>query len=318
MLTGTGNMPTIAPLRMTDQTDLPDNPANNPPNNPVDSLVAVVDDHRRWLVDWHRAVFFGRKVDPDALMPTSFLNWCGAVSAADLAAQPAVDRLVALHEQLHRAARLVLLKVAEGARPTEQDYESVVRRFEEFMGLLRRVERAFAVAASGIDPLTGLRSRSGMIAELEREANRIGRNGKSFCLAVCDVDHFKSINDRYGHDAGDRVLAAVAASIGQNIRSFDEAYRMGGEEFLICLKDADLADGYVVIERLRAELAAAPVGLADGARVRVTASFGLAAYRSGIEVGSLIAEADRALYIAKKTGRNRVVRAGLDEVAGPA
>ncbi|HYC05429.1 MAG TPA: diguanylate cyclase [Azospirillaceae bacterium] len=278
------------------------------PISPKAGLAAVVDEHLRWLGQWHRAAFFPGSV-PAPSMPAAFLAWVQSAASGDLADQPAIDRLVHLHEQMHRMAKLVLMRVNEGSAPSLQAYEAVVDKFDEFMALLRRFERAFSVAGSGIDPLTGLRNRTGLAEELERELNRFRRTGKTFCIAMCDLDRFKSVNDTYGHEAGDRVLVAAAGVVNRGIRSFDEAFRLGGEEILILLKDATLMEGFVVVERLRADLAATPITIPDGRIIRVTASFGLAESHLSLDADALIAQADAALYEAKRGGRNRVVRA---------
>ncbi|MGF7174333.1 diguanylate cyclase [Azospirillum doebereinerae] len=279
----------------------------------VDMLGVVLDEHLRWIGQWHRAAFFRDGQGGErASAPASFAAWCGAASRDDLVHQPAVQKLASLHEQMHRQARLVLLKASGGDTPSEAEYESVIARFEEFTLHLRRLERAFGAAASGLDPLTGLRTRRGMLEALEREHNRYSRTGQTFCLALADIDKFKGINDTYGHDIGDRVLAATAAVISRGVRSFDEAFRMGGEEFLVCLKETDMAEGFAVIERLRIDLMESPVPLPDGRLVPVTASFGLVEVRAGLSIDELIVCADRALYQAKHSGRNRVIRHGVD------
>ncbi len=281
--------------------------------SPTEALGIVLDEHLRWIGQWHRAAFFrGGQGGERVSAPASFAAWCVAANKDDLAHQPAVEKLVTLHEQMHRNAKLVLLKAAAGDAPTESEYESVIGRFEEFVLQLRRVERAFGAAASGLDPLTGLRTRRGMQEALEREHNRFRRAGQGFCIALCDIDKFKGVNDTYGHDVGDRVLAATAAAISRGIRSFDEAFRMGGEEFLVCLKETSLAEGYRVIERLRIDLMRSPITLPDGRLVSVTASFGLVEAEPDLSVEDLIVCADRALYQAKNAGRNRVIRHGID------
>ncbi|AWK86296.1 diguanylate cyclase [Azospirillum thermophilum] len=284
--------------------------------SPADALGIVLDEHLRWIGQWHRAALYrGGRGGERVSAPASFAAWCAAASRDDLVHQPAVQKLVALHEQMHRQAKLVLLKAAAGEPPTEAEYESVVGRFDEFVVHLRRMERAFGAAASGLDSLTGLRTRRGMQEALEREHNRFRRSGQTFCLALCDIDRFKSINDTYGHDIGDRVLAATAAVISRSIRSFDEAFRMGGEEFLLCLKETGADEGFQVIERLRVDLMESPVALPDGRMVPVTASFGLVEAIADQSVDEMIVCADRALYQAKNSGRNRVIRYRPDRPA---
>ncbi|SMH56957.1 diguanylate cyclase [Azospirillum agricola] len=279
----------------------------------TEMLGVILDEHLRWIGQWHRAAFYRDGQGGDrASAPASFAAWCAAASRDDLVHQPAVQKLATLHEQMHRQARLVLLKAGNGDTPTEAEYEAVVGRFEEFVLHLRRMERAFGAAASGLDPLTGLRTRRGMLEALEREHGRYRRTGQSFCLALADIDKFKGVNDTYGHDIGDRVLAATAAVISRGVRSFDEAFRMGGEEFLVCLKETEMAEGFAVIERLRIDLMESPVLLPDGRVIPVTASFGLVEAQPDLSVDELIVCADRALYQAKNAGRNRVIRHGVD------
>jgi diguanylate cyclase len=275
------------------------------------SLSQTVDDHIAWLTEWHRLAFLDlapRAAQAKALTaPENFTIWYKSALTALPQDQPSIDRLAVLHDQLHTFARLVLMKTPDGTPVARNDYESVAVKFEEFMQGLRRLERAFSVAASGLDLLTGLRSRVGLQDDLAKEQSRFVRNGKPYCVAMMDIDHFKSINDTYGHDAGDRVLAAVADHVSRSLRPFDDAYRVGGEEFLFCLKEADLAAGLKVLERLRSGLEKMTITLGGGPSISVTASFGLTVSVKEVSTEDLLHRADQALYRAKNTGRNKIV-----------
>lgn len=278
------------------------------------ALASVVDDHLDWLCAWHRLAFLSGRQRAEAVLqlppPASFINWYQQAAERLPQEQPVLDRLAVLHDQFHTMARLVLMKTPDGQTLAPEDYEAVIGKFQGFMAGIRRLERAFAVAASGLDVLTGLRSRVGLAEDIARELDRFQRNGKPFCLAIADIDHFKRINDTHGHDAGDQVLAATADVISRHIRSFDDAYRLGGEEFLICLKETTLEDARKVIERLRAALAGWPMPLAGQDALRVTASFGLAPAQGKATLETMLKAADQALYRAKAQGRNRVEVAG--------
>lgn len=279
------------------------------------ALATVIDEHLDWLASWHRLAFFvtsGRAAAVHTLLPpVTFMAWYRHAAETLQQDQPVLDRLAVLHDQMHTLARLVLMKTPDGQSLDAADYEAVIGKFQGFMAGIRRLERAFAIAASGLDTLTGLRSRVGMAEDMAREMDRFQRTGKPFCLAIVDIDHFKSVNDTYGHDSGDQVLAAVADIISRQIRSFDDAYRLGGEEFMICLKETGIEDATRVIERLREALAGWPIPLpAPHAPLRVTASFGLVLVRPEASLDTLLHEADQALYQAKRGGRNRVVVAG--------
>jgi diguanylate cyclase (GGDEF)-like protein len=272
-------------------------------------LTQTIDDHITWMTLWSRLALSGgedRALQNDALCaPESFIKW-QQEAVKDLQNQPALDRLVLLYEQLHRAAKLVMLKSVDGAQILPSDYDSVSAKYQEFLFGLRRLERALAAAESGLDKLTGLKSRVGMRDDLMREIGRFLRNGKPFCLALADIDHFKRVNDTYGHENGDRVLSAVANHLSRNLRSFDDVWRWGGEEFLLCLKEADLAMGLLALERVRVALEYAPIKLSDGHTIKATASFGIVVATKEAGVDELLAQADKALYRAKNAGRNRI------------
>jgi diguanylate cyclase (GGDEF)-like protein len=275
------------------------------------SLAQTVDDHIAWLIEWHRLAFLDLACRASQAKkfasPPSFAEWYKTALNMLPQDQPAIDRIAVLHDQLHQLTRLVLLKTPDGVPVDSKDHESVIAKFEELMQGLRRLERAFSVAASGIDLLTGLRSRVGLKEDLEREYNRFLRTAKPFCIAMMDIDYFKSINDKYGHDAGDKVLAAVADHVSRSIRSFDDAYRLGGEEFLIAMKETDLGAGLKVVERLRAGLEQLPIQLGSGLPIGVTASFGLAMATDDVPVDELLRRVDQGLYRAKNKGRNAIV-----------
>ena len=156
------------------------------------------------------------------------------------------------------------------------------------------------------DYLTGVRNRRGFEAEAERELARTARGSGDLCLALFDLDHFKQINDRWGHDIGDGAIRHVAGLLVGNTRRFDVTGRLGGEEFGLLLVDVDLTIARDAAERLRRRIEATPFAGPDGP-LTLTVSVGIAAAKEGAPFHALYAEADRRLYSAKKLGRNRVV-----------
>lgn len=157
------------------------------------------------------------------------------------------------------------------------------------------------------DPLTGAWNRLGIMEILLREVARAARRGAWVSAMMIDIDHFKRVNDTYGHLTGDLVLSEIAGRIGLTIRGYDAFGRYGGEEFLIVLPDCDLPTALERAETLRQIVEARPVQTPDS-RISVTISIGVAARRGDprAEHNSLIAAADQALYEAKACGRNRV------------
>jgi len=155
------------------------------------------------------------------------------------------------------------------------------------------------------DSLTGLKNRGAILGELERELSCTRAVEKSVCVALCDLDFFKRINDTHGHPTGDAVLKEFARRVCGVISARDDVGRYGGEEFLIMFSGARPADAMVACERIRRSTADAPVDSPSG-KVAVTVSFGVAGTEQGYSSAeSLIAAADEALYAAKSEGRNR-------------
>ena len=165
------------------------------------------------------------------------------------------------------------------------------------------------------DGLTGLYNRRHATKRLEEEMARARRNNKGLCVAMCDVDHFKAINDEFGHGAGDRVLQQIAKSLTEYVRRNDIVARWGGEEFLVIFSEIKLTAARIVAERLRGRLANMPK--VEGGPDQISVSIGLSMLRPGIDADTLIEEADVALYRAKARGRNRVEVAGEERRSKP-
>jgi len=157
---------------------------------------------------------------------------------------------------------------------------------------------------SVLDPLTGLSNRRFFIQEFEEELSRLQRKKNPLSLIFLDLDHFKKINDTYGHRMGDRILQAVARHLRSHCRPYDNPARWGGEEFLILLADTDEKKANEVAERIRQDIKA---GFNSSIPAKITVSIGVTQYKQGDTIESFIDRADKALYHAKSTGRNKVV-----------
>jgi len=160
--------------------------------------------------------------------------------------------------------------------------------------------------ASQTDPLTDLWNRRGAGQLFKREIASASRGGHPLCVMLCDLDFFKRVNDIYGHDVGDMVLASVARTTRETMRKSDLCCRWGGEEFLIVLAGMGVEAGTEVAERLRQAIGALEVPHRE-ATIRLTMSIGFTEYQRGESVESCIRRCDELLYRAKETGRNRVV-----------
>ena len=155
------------------------------------------------------------------------------------------------------------------------------------------------------DPLTGLLNRRGFEEAARKQIAKA--KGTCFSIAVCDIDHFKAINDSCGHMDGDAVLVKVAELLRENLRRGDEVARFGGEEFVLLLSDIHREDARDMIEKLRQAIEATRFGSGSLRHRRITASFGIAEYRVGEQLEDAIRRADKLLYAAKRNGRNNAL-----------
>ncbi len=157
-----------------------------------------------------------------------------------------------------------------------------------------------------LDPLTGARNRFGMDASLNQEVARARRSGSKFTLAMIDLDHFKQINDEYGHEVGDHALQYFSQLSNSVLRESDTLYRYGGEEFVVTLADTDIRGAIFMFGRLRQMLGKSPM-VHGSKKIKMTFSGGVASMRDDDDGTAMLSRADRALYQAKQQGRDRVI-----------
>ncbi len=177
-----------------------------------------------------------------------------------------------------------------------------------------------SVSMAFIDPLTSAYNRRYMTTHLERKLAELSRNGgKEISVIMFDVDHFKQINDSYGHSAGDEVLKEIVRRINGNTRDPDLLARYGGEEFVLIMPDTSEPAALLIAERLRVLIADEDIKLpGQSETVKVTISIGIASTSSPQQnSGQILACADAALYAAKQSGRNRSIQASSIETPTP-
>lgn len=165
-----------------------------------------------------------------------------------------------------------------------------------------------AIKMAHTDPLTQTNNRAAFDDDIKREISLAARHSKSLSVIFLDIDHFKYINDHYGHECGDIALASTAKWIKECLRGSDAVYRFGGEEFVILLSETDLVGAEIVAERIRGTIEAHTLSYNMQA-VNMTASLGVGELRANDTVDALVKRADGAMYKAKKSGRNQVVLA---------
>lgn len=262
-----------------------------------------------WLRRWHRTVLSKAAppkdlVSENAHFLTRFGSWYDLHKEDGLVDQTAFHALAEAHKRMHDHARWLALRGCKDARIPAEEYDAFMDKVDAYAAQARRLSKAFRAALAELDPLTGVQNRQSMLAELERERSRSQRAGHPCCLALGDLDHFKRVNDSYGHVVGDQVLAAAAEVFLSGLRPYDALFRYGGEEFLFCLPETTPEQAVIALDRLRERLDGAPLK-AGGRSLPVTVSFGVAPM-AGNSVEEAIAHADAALYRAKSLGRNRI------------
>ncbi len=166
--------------------------------------------------------------------------------------------------------------------------------------------------AAGTDPLTRLYNRRTFLRACEKELHSSAHHRRSFSVLMVDLDHFKTVNDRFGHPVGDSALLAVVECMQNSVRGIDVLARWGGEEFAALLPNSSHEAAFLVAERMRANIAKIELPLphhypGDPAFLRLTASIGIATYQPSDSIQTLLSRADRGLYLAKDSGRNRVL-----------
>lgn len=162
------------------------------------------------------------------------------------------------------------------------------------------------VRIASLDFLTGLLNRREIFNRLYTEVCRVDRIDRPFSLIMVDIDHFKAINDQFGHTTGDKVLKHLAWILKKNLRDYDFVCRYGGEEFLVVTPETPLEVAHELAERLRRTVAETRFTIAAVPLIRITISAGVARFTKGERIESLLDRVDRALYRAKEAGRNRV------------
>jgi diguanylate cyclase (GGDEF)-like protein/PAS domain S-box-containing protein len=271
--------------------------------------IAVLDERGR-LHEWNAAALEPFGGNADALQRWL---WSEAAQGAGTRLHPALESLidgrsradlkVEIADSAGRRRWLEISTQAVADAATGR-VRTVICRFGDVTARLLR-ERALTMQAIA-DPLTGLFNRRHLEERLAAEISRARRSGQPLAVAVGDLDHFKRVNDRFGHAAGDRALQAFAAALRESLRLEDVVGRLGGDEFCALLPGASAGRAAGALRRVLDKLRHTVVETQAG-RFRISGSFGVAELAAGLDATGLLARADAALYRAKARGRGRVV-----------
>lgn len=267
--------------------------------------------HEQWCEELNRTLICRlppdrRDIDNQAHRNCRFGQWLYRSGAQHLAQHAAFKEIESFHERMHRAAADMLESSMRGQEVPLDRYERFINALKQMRLETLTTKRELEDALHNLDPLSGAANRIGMLIKLREQQALVARKLQSCAIAMMDFDHFKRINDTYGHAAGDQVIVRVSQLILRTLRPYDMLFRYGGEEFLICVPNTDLDAACALLERLRQEIAAMKFENGHGGSFTITASFGVTLLDPDMSAEQSIERADQALYAAKATGRNRV------------
>ncbi|MDF2493824.1 GGDEF domain-containing protein [Sphingomonas sp.] len=210
--------------------------------------------------------------------------------------------------ETHRIDRLLLPQLEEpgGSNQRTETLSDLQAAVTRVSSLVMELFQSLTAMESGRDPLTRTLNRRFLPAILGREIEFANANSSGLCIILLDVDHFKQINDRHGHQTGDLALRQVAQVVMDHVRPSDFVFRYGGEEFLIVLNETRAAQAHVIAERIRGALEQTRIDAGGEDALAITASMGVAEHHGHPDQARLIKDADAALYRAKGNGRNRI------------
>lgn len=290
---------------------LSDLPADT--DNFVAELDSAVEAHMNWTRRIVRCAILRTAPGEDMFHPEAhilcrFGAWFKAnrerFEALDAAA---TERVEAVHQTMHDAIRSICTHILEGQVGHSADLDTFEASQSELTTLLARFKTLSLSKAVRYDPLTELPLRYGIEKDFALCQKEAGRNNTLLYVVMIDVDHFKAVNDTYGHLVGDRVLRHLAGTLKRKLRGNEPLYRFGGEEFLWLLKCGSPEAAEQTAHRVVTTIASTPVRIADEKFLTLTVTLGLAHADLQEELSSAITRADHALYEGKRSGRNRYV-----------
>jgi len=272
-------------------------------------LDRAMDNHQRWYEAIVKVLVCRLSFDPsyaaeDAHRACEFGKWYYSKASLKLRERPGFVALEAEHERMHRMASRLLGEMVDGLPVRIDDYEAFAGSLANLRMQLQTLKRELEHVLGDLDPLTGAYNRISMLTWL-REQQALVRRGILPCgVAMLDLDHFKSVNDQYGHPVGDQVLRHASAYLLEHLRPYDRLFRYGGEEFLLCTPDTDLYTCHALVDRLREGLAHSPIAHGNDV-IPCRVSCGVTLLERDLPVEQAIERADQAMYAAKHAGRNR-------------
>ncbi len=273
-------------------------------------LDRAIASHATWLARFNRQLICREAASADDLAEDAharcrFGAWFYSAGQADLADAGSLAAIESAHRSMHDIARHLLARQAIGESVPGPDYDAFTAIATRFRQLLRRLELDLMGRLGAVDNLTGVWNRQAVNLRLAEEIERVQRTHQPCAVCYADLDDFGRFNETHGQRLGDAMLRAVAGFFADHLRRYDTIFRIGGEEFLLCLPSTDIIQAGVLIDRLRVSLAAHTFALEDR-KLKITASFGVVALEPVFFIDETLERVERAQLIAKAEGGNQV------------
>jgi len=241
---------------------------------------------------------------PNAYEECLFGQWYYNSSPEKLKNHPGFVAIGEAHKHMHQVTAHLLLTLEAGRPLDPLEYDNFANALERLRLELSSLKHEIEMSLYTHDPLIGAINRADMLPTLRELHEMVKRQSQKCVLAMLDLDHFKTVNDKYGHPAGDKVLSGTVHYITEHLRPYDKLFRYGGEEFVLCTQQTELTDGYERMESLRKGIAELPIDVGRRDPINITVSFGVAALDPSVSIEQCLERADTALYTAKSEGRN--------------
>lgn len=276
----------------------------------LEVLERAVANHTKWLQCVHESIIFDLPVDDEIIAENAHQHcklgqWYYNEGSEIFCHDTEFVELEESHRLMHDAARELSQLCTRNCDLDE--YRHFIKSQQEVNQKLLRLKDKLIGTFHSFDSLTGAVNRDAFNVIAMNEQARVNRESICCCIVLMDIDHFKEINDQYGHVTGDHVLRAFAQLIKKFVRKSDTFCRFGGEEFVLLLSDTLLSDAHKLVENIRKEVARTKFDMCDNLSLNINFSAGISECLPGDEIDACLEQADHKLYQAKQAGRNQVV-----------
>lgn len=276
----------------------------------INELDAAIEAHMGWVRRILRYAVLGTSPSDDVLAQSAhslchFGRWfaLNKPNFEKLDAQKA-QRVDAVHQEMHDAVRAICTELLAGRGGESTDLDVFEQTQSELIQLLAEFKTEFLANTARYDPLTGLLLRYGLEIEFLQVQKSCKRNNNQIYIVIIDVDHFKRVNDNYGHSVGDMALRHLANTLRCVVRANEPLFRFGGEEFLLLMQCQSSESATVAAHRIVQAVRSAPVPIPQGDSLQLTVTLGLARVENDEDMASALQRADKALHTGKNAGRN--------------